>query len=302
MKATLVFFCSTKFYLFIVSGLRNIKWKSFFKHFCEAMGTLSAFATLIAFVGQWNTPSYTSGFSLLLIFGIVFIALVYTYFQMRSRRELTLEMRPQLKVHIREGNLLKEKGIIVIPVNNYFDTIVDDIIVSRKSVHGQFVNSYLKEHTKQELDDAILTELRRNHKRGKITNRKVGNKESWRLGAHADILWKDNIYVLFALTNFDDDNHAYVESWKIPKILKDLLGHLAQVATDKAVYMPLFGTGLSRLGKSHKRTLMFILDCIEYMSSDSVKLPAGLTIDLYSLKLSDINLDDISNAFKANIY
>ena len=157
MKAILVFFCSTQFYLFIVNGLRKIKWKSFFKHFCEAMGTLSAFATLIAFVGQWNTPSYTSGFSLLLIFGIVFIAWVYTYFQMRSRRELTLEMRPQLKVHIREGNLLKEKGIIVIPVNNYFDTIVDDVIVSRKSVHGQFVNSYLKEHTKQELDDAILT-------------------------------------------------------------------------------------------------------------------------------------------------
>ena len=121
-------------------------------------------------------------------------------------------------------------------------------------------------------------------------------------GAHADILWKDNIYVLFALTNFDDDNHAYVESWEIPEILKDLMEHLAQVATDKAVYMPLFGTGLSRLGKSHKRTLMFILDCIEYMSSDSVKLPAGLTIDLYSLRLSDINLDDISNAFKANIY
>ena len=28
-----------------------------------------------------------------------------------------------------------------------------------------------------ELDDAILTELRKNHKRGKITNRKVGNKD-----------------------------------------------------------------------------------------------------------------------------
>lgn len=302
MKSILVFFCSTKLYLFIVSGLKKIKWKSFFKHFCEAMGTLSAFATLIAFVGQWNTPSYTSGFSLLLVFGIVFIALVYTYFQMRSRRELTLEMRPQLKVHIREGNLLKEKGVIVIPVNNYFDTIVDDFIVSRKSVHGKFVNCYLKEHTKQELDDAILAELRKNHKRGKMTNRKVGNKESWRLGAHADILWNGNIYVLFALTNFDEDNHAYVESCDIPEILKDLMEHLARVATDRPIYMPLFGTGLSRLGKSHKRTLMFILDCIEYMSSDSVKLPAGLTIDLYSLKLSDINLDDINNAFKTNIY
>ena len=54
--------------------------------------------------------------------------------------------------------------------------------------------------------------------------------------------------------------------------------------------MPLFGTGLSRLGKSLKRTLMFILDCIEYMSSDSVKLPAGLTIDLYSSKVSQVKI------------
>ena len=208
-------------------------------------------------------------------------------------------MRPQLQVTVKEGDVLKERGIIVIPVNNYFDTIVDDVIISKKSVHGQFVLQYLAENPDvKQLNKLISDDLKKKYHRSTPTNRTVGNTASWALGCCADIEWKGNIYVLFAFTNFDNENHASIHPAQVPNVLSKLTKHLSEIATDKPIYMPLFGTGLSRLGKSHKRTLLFLLDCIEYMSVESVKIPAGVTIDIKSLRKTDINLDDINSVLR----
>ena len=282
--------------------LRKIKWKQFFKHLFDAVGTLSALATLIAFVGPWKTPEYTSIECLLLIIGIMLVSLAYTYFQMRSIHSLTITMRPQLKVSIQEGDVLKEKGVIVIPVNNYFDTIVDDVIISKKSVHGQFVLQYLAENPDiNQLNQLIADQLKKRYHRSTPTNRSVGNTASWALGSCVDIEWRGNIYVLFAFTNLDKENHASIPSNQVPEVLSKLMNHLSGIATDRPVFMPLFGTGLSRLGKSHKRTLLFLLDCIEYMSAETVKIPLGLSIDIKTLKSTDINLDDIKDVLKTTI-
>lgn len=103
---------------------------------------------------------------------------------------------------------------------------------------------------------------------------------------------------LAAFTNFDNENHASIHPAQVPNVLSKLTKHLSEIATDKPIYMPLFGTGLSRLGKSHKRTLLFLLDCIEYMSVESVKIPTGVTIDIKSLRKTDINLDDINSVLR----
>lgn len=298
-----VLFGSSKFYssmMFLLTNLlRKIRWKQFFKHFLDAVGTLSAFATLIAFVGPWKSPEYSSISCLILIGIIVLISLTYTYFQIQTIRSLTILMRPQLQVTVKEGDVLKERGIIVIPVNNYFDTIVDDVIISKKSVHGQFVLQYLAENPDvEQLNKLISDDLKKRYHRSTPTNRTVGNPASWALGCCADIEWKGNIYVLFAFTNFDNENHASIHPAQVPNVLSKLTKHLSEIAADKPIYMPLFGTGLSRLGKSHKRTLLFLLDCIEYMSVESVKIPAGVTIDIKALRKTDINLDDINSVLR----
>lgn len=303
MKLFVVLFSSSKFYssiMFLLTNLlRRIRWKQFFKHFLDAVGTLSAFATLIAFVGPWKSPEYSSFGCLILIGIIVLISLTYTDFQIQTIRSLTILMRPQLQVTVKEGDVLKERGIIVIPVNNYFDTIVDDVIISKKSVHGQFVLQYLAENPDvEQLNKLISDDLKKRCHCSTPTNRTVGNTASWALGCCADIEWKGNIYVLFAFTNFDNENHASIHPAQVPNVLSKLTKHLSEIETDKPIYMPLFSTGLSRLGKSHKRTLLFLLDCIEYMSVESVKIPAGVTIDIKSLRKTDINLDDINSVLR----
>ena len=111
MKLFVVLFGSSKFYssmMFLLTNLvRRIRWKQFFKHFLDAVGTLSAFATLIAFVGPWKSPEYSSFGCLILIGIIVLISLTYTYFQIQTIRSLTILMRPQLQVTVKEGDVLK---------------------------------------------------------------------------------------------------------------------------------------------------------------------------------------------------
>lgn len=214
--------------MFLLTNLlRRIRWKQFFKHFLDAVGTLSAFATLIAFVGPWKSPEYSSFGCLILIGIIVLISLTYTYFQIQTIRSLTILMRPQLQVTVKEGDVLKERGIIVIPVNNYFDTIVDDVIISKKSVHGQFVLQYLAENPDvKQLNKLISDDLKKKYHRSTPTNRTVGNTASWALGCCADIEWKGNIYVLFAFTNFDNENHASIHPAQVPNVLSKLTKHL----------------------------------------------------------------------------
>lgn len=224
---------------------------------------------------------------------------------MKTSKSLTLFMRPQLRVNVREHDLFAEKGIIVIPVNEYFDTIVDDMIISSSSVHGKFVKKYLSTgRTLNELDGEIRDQLKSvDAKRVKApSSRPRGNQTKYKLGTCIDIQIGETTYVLFAFTRFDKDDHASVNSREVPSILNKLLAYLFTIASNQAISIPLFGTGLSRLNRSHKRTLLFLLDSIEYMCAEEYKFPGGINIDINRLSSTDINLDDIKTIFNTTIY
>ena len=47
-----------------------------------------------------------------------------------------------MEVNIIRGDLFKETGVIVIGVNDFFDTIVDDTHISSRSLHGKMILKY----------------------------------------------------------------------------------------------------------------------------------------------------------------
>lgn len=311
MNQIAILFCERRVWnsvsVYVTSAIQwfFLKWESILKYYFQAIGTLSAFATLIAFISSQANADFFVEHSLSIILAINVISIFFIYSQMKTSKSLTLCMRPQLKVNIREKDLFSENGIISIPVNEYFDTIVDDKIISSKSVHGLFVKKYLSTgKTLKDLDAEIARQLAANGSK-KVkgpANRPRGNQQKYQLGTCVDIQIGECTYVLFAFSRFDSDNHASVNSMEVPTILNKLLAHLFIIAADRTVSIPLFGTGLSRLNRSHKRTLLFLLDSIEYMCAEEYKFPGGLNIDIYDIGSTDINLDDIETVFKTNIY
>ena len=58
------------------------------------------------------------------------------------RERIELEINGN-QVEIVEGNLFAQDGKKVIPFNEYFDSVVNDIIISRSSLNGVFIDCYV---------------------------------------------------------------------------------------------------------------------------------------------------------------
>ena len=264
-----------------------------------ALAALASIATLVTFLFNWQTENNSSEFSAFLTLGIIGLCLFYAMAMMSMKKRILLTLNPRFEITIEQGDLFKKRGIIVIPVNEYFDTIVDDEIISSSSVHGKWIrNVWGCDILKL---DALIEEELKSRKYDLDSHRKRGKNKKYELGecVRIDVPENGNTYVLFALTHFDPDNHAYLKHEDFPKVMDRLMDYLAGIANEKQVYMPLFGTGLSRLNRSPQRILTFMIDAIDFKHSDS-SFPNGLFIELYSM--NNIDLNQIEELFLNNIH
>lgn len=101
------------------------------------------------------------------------------------------------------------------------------------------------------------------------------------------------IFVLFALTHFDEDDKAFLPKAEFGQVVIKLMEHLAVIANNRPVYMPLFGTGLARLNETHQRVLLFIIDTIDF--SCPVAINAGLNIVIYNNDFARVNLNKVED-------
>ena len=62
-------------------------------------------------------------------------------------------------MNIKIGDIFKEEGMKVIPVNEYFDTEVDNVIISQTTLHGMYIKEYLKYNNIESLNSKIEESL-----------------------------------------------------------------------------------------------------------------------------------------------
>ena len=261
----------------------------YWKHLIAALAAFSAIGTLVTmfFKFEWLKDHWYWGVLGLTI--VVGSSILYACFQIRGKKKIILNISSTLKLTIMEGDLFKQKGVICIPFNEYFDTHVGDGVVGENSLHGLFINKYFKERI-PELNRKILDGLNQiqfidEHRRridGCPTKR-------YPLGTCVDVRDGENIYVLFALTHFDENDTAFVSRFEYSKVVNDLMKHLTATVEDRPVYMPVFGSGLSRLGRTPQRILYHLVDTLDF--DDTAKIIGGLNILIKSLKKDSINLN-----------
>lgn len=98
------------------------------------------------------------------------------------------------------------------------------------------------------------------------------------------------------MTHFDKDNHAYLERKDFPIVFDKLIFHLNDISmqVEKSIYMPLMGTGLSRLKRSPQRILNFLVDAIDFKYSGDT-FPYGFFVEVYDI--NQVNLNQLENHF-----
>ncbi len=197
-------------------------------------------------------------------------------------------------VIITEGDIFSAKGFKAIAFNEYFDTQVDERLISSSSLNGIFVKKFFAKGVER-LDKFIAQynfdpdDILENNE-----NRREGKKQRYRLGTIC--VCKD--YLLTAFSKFDDQNRAYLT---MPQYLEFLINFWDQVNRhygQKSVTVPIFGSGITRI-KEHKNIsdeeLLKIMLWTFRISEMRFKHPAKLTIVIHAEKIEKINLHSISS-------
>lgn len=198
-------------------------------------------------------------------------------------------------VTIKVGDIFQEPDFKVIAFNEYFDTQVDNKIISESSLNGVFIKKHL-DISVADLDEHISAyDFDKDEVLGANDNRKQGKKIRHQIGSIC--IYKD--YLLTAFSKFDDSNKALITMPEYLEFLINFWDRVNRVYAQKNVSTPIFGSGITRI-QGHKNIsdedLLKIMLWTFRISEMRFKHPARLTIIVHKDKIDKINLLDIKSA------
>lgn len=199
------------------------------------------------------------------------------------------------EVTIKVGDIFSETGLKAIAFNEYFDTVVDNKIISENSLNGIFIKKYLGDPVSK-LDHHIENySFDKSEKLESNTERNFGKTLRYQIGTIC--VYKD--FLLAAFTKFDNDNKAVLTMPEYLEFLINFWDKVNNVYAQKSVSTPVFGSGITRI-KGHKtisdEDLLKIMLWTFRISEMRFRHPAKLTIVIHKDKIGKINLLDIKSA------
>ena len=204
-------------------------------------GVSTMFSLILIFVTiPEDAKKYLGLFLLILL--IIGYVLLWKY--MSGLKEVHLRIG-ETNVEIKFGDIFNEKGLKVIPFNEYFDTAVDNNIISENSLNGQFIiKFYFNKQLVKELDNIILNSpLLKESKVGIVPEREVGNKNKYALGS---LVALDNEYIVTAMSRFDENNKAFLSMEDYIAFLMKFWEKISIVYNQRTVVIPVMGSGITR--------------------------------------------------------
>ena len=178
------------------------------------------------------------------LYGILFIVLLFimyliSFLRANFQKRVSLTINNSTMV-IKEGDLFEQESLIIIPFNEYFDTIVDDKMISSNSLNGIFINKNSLEDIEKVIDD---DQRLRKFIIGENTNRTNGRTKKYKLGT---ICTYDKKYLLTAFTHFDEENRAFLQMNQYIDFLLNFWNEIDIVYSGRSVSLPLIGSGITR--------------------------------------------------------
>lgn len=159
------------------------------------------------------------------------------------------------------------KNIVVIPVNTAFDTHVstkletdETPLVSENTLHGQWLIRWIRSGKSiADLDKRIIESLNLQKKMpiGK-SKAKNGKSDCYEIGSTAVVDVEKTVFYLVAIASFDEWNNAQSTKEEIKKAIIELLKVYDKAGQGYPMYLPLFGTGRSRVGLSYQESFELI--------------------------------------------
>ena len=267
----------------------NFLNRNLWKNYLAVLGIIGLFTSFLTiFITIKDEHKLWAGIGF-----IVFVAIIFIYLLYRANHTDSIQLTINgLKVHISYGDLFKSKGLKLIPFNEYFDTLVDNVIIAEKTLNGKFIKKYYSNIPN--FDNQILTALI--GKPYESNNaRLMGKKNKYELGTTIEV---SNEYILTAFTHFDDANRAYLSKGEYLLCLDNLWKEINRVYAQRNINIPLLGSGISRIGNDLKLQdyLEQIINSLKLSNLDNA-YNTKINIVLHESVKSDINLFEIKSKY-----
>lgn len=198
-------------------------------------------------------------------------------------------------VNIVTADIFQQPGLKAIAFNEYFDTLVDDRVIAKRSLNGIFIENHLCTSI-SDLDKYIEEYcFEDNEILNRNTLRKIGKTTKYEIGTIC--VYQD--YILTAFSKFDESNRANLSMPEYLEFLINFWDKVNKVYAQQSVSTTIFGSGITRI-KGHKNIsdedLLKIMLWTFRISEMRFKHPAKLTIVIHKDKIDQINLLDIKSA------
>lgn len=229
------------------------------------------------------------------------ISVVYAVYKVLPRKQISISFFKRRVVEVKKGNIWDvKKGIVVIPVNNFFDTQVDDIVIGKRTLHGQFVEMYKKQYPSKDLDQEILKAIQadRLQPSGTYNNRKNVNgthELAYPLGEVIRLKEGDLQYYLAVSTEFDEDSHIINQPEKYSLFLLKLITKIDRWNSGVPVYLPIIGSGQMGIPLTKQEIITEMLSCFNL--AEHYASTGGTTILVYDNDIKEISLNKIKYQF-----
>lgn len=190
-----------------------------------------------------DIKSEDKGTALLLFMILLIIIYVCIYIYAINLKSVDIKIN-RVCLTIKYGDLFKQEGLKVIPVNEYFDTTVDNKIISKSTIHGKFIlANYPSVQHISILDNEIDKELKGIESESN-SDRSIGKNVKYPISTSIEV---GGEYILTAFTKYDDYNIPYLNNDDYLLFLHKFWDEINKINSGRVVNIPLLGTGLSRI-------------------------------------------------------
>ena len=231
-----------------------------------------------------------------ILLGCLFIAIliiIYLILWRKANKVTSIQLQINNSiVNVEAGDIFKYDCLKVITFNEYFDTIVDNDIISSNSLNGIFINSQVQQVDKLDSDianDHILQEKKicqnESRRKGKLIRYSLG----------ATYLFDDE-YILTAFTHFTDDNKAFLTMSDFLQFLTTFWDQLDRIYSGRSVVIPLLGSGITRFKGYDMVSDQELLEIIIWsykVSRVKFTYPSTITFVINESKKDKINFYEI---------
>lgn len=254
------------------------------------VGMISTVLTILGVsLGDWKSSSLWMRICIVIAFFLLICFATYKIVGriFSSSIKLTIRKTP---VSVSCGDIFQASGLRVVGCDTHFDTRVDDIVISKKSLHGQLVTEH---GNKDEIIMAVEAEAKRlglQKNSDGLYDFPLGTIV--RYNSNVD----DHTYLMLAMTELNTDYEAHTNMAKFEQMLMKMWKEIGRVYASQEVALPVLGTGISRFddGPKERDALLRCMLCT--LNSSGVSLNAEVSILIYG-KAEDIPLYEYKDMF-----